>query len=100
MKCLIVLVVAMLIPAAALAKGECRDDLEKFCKGVQGPKEACLDQHQSELSPACQARRTMMKACAEDLEKLCKDVKAKDVETCLEQHQAELTPACNASRKG
>jgi len=36
----------------------CKDDAQKFCKGIQpggGKVMECLKSHQSELSPACQA---------------------------------------------
>ena len=48
MKHLMVLTIALLIPAAAMAKGECEDDVQKFCKDVAGEKGAvvaCLQQH-------------------------------------------------------
>jgi hypothetical protein len=56
MKRLIVLIIAILIPTAVVAKGECDTDLEKFCKSVAeaGP---CMAQHEAELSPACRAAR-------------------------------------------
>jgi hypothetical protein len=71
----------LLLPAAALAqsatpqatpdsperaaarekmRAACAADIQKFCAGIErgkGARRACLDQHQSELSPACQAAR-------------------------------------------
>ena len=49
---LIVVLVALLIPVAAMAKGECKQDRQKFCKGAAHIG-ACLDQHMAELSQAC-----------------------------------------------
>ena len=49
MKHLIVVMIALLIPAAAMAKGACRDDRQKFCKHAAHVG-ACLDQHMAELS--------------------------------------------------
>jgi hypothetical protein len=60
MKQLIVLIIAILIPTAAIAKGECAADKEKFCKSVDekhGDIRACMTQHESELSEACKAKR-------------------------------------------
>ena len=56
MKHLIVVMIALLIPAAAMAKGACGDDRQKFCKHAAHVG-ACLDQHMAELSEACKARR-------------------------------------------
>jgi hypothetical protein len=58
MKYVAVLMIALLAPAAALAKGECDADREKFCKDIEGEAElkACIQQHFGEMSKACQAR--------------------------------------------
>lgn len=59
MKRLIVLIIAILVPTAVVAKGECNDDVEKFCKGIDAKPQltACMEQHDAELSPACRAAR-------------------------------------------
>ena len=54
MKYLIVLIIALLIPAAAMAKG-CKEDKQKFCKDATHV-DACLDQQKAESSEACKAR--------------------------------------------
>ena len=56
MKYLMVVLVALLIPTTAMAKGECKADKEKFCKGA-AHSGACLDQHKAELSETCKAHR-------------------------------------------
>jgi hypothetical protein len=56
MKQLMVLIIALLVPAAAMAKGECKADREKFCKDAANVG-ACLDYHMAELSDACRAER-------------------------------------------
>jgi len=59
MKHLFVLLMALLIPTAAMAKRECQADSEKFCKEIMAAKGdvgACLDQHKAELSDACKAK--------------------------------------------
>jgi len=56
---LVALIIALLIPAAAMAKGECQEDSQKFCKDVidaKGDVGACLDQHKAEVSDTCKAR--------------------------------------------
>jgi len=47
------------VPTAAFAKGECQDNVQKFCRDVAGEKGAvvaCLQQHMAELSEACKTR--------------------------------------------
>jgi hypothetical protein len=59
MKYLMALIVALLIPTAASAKGECQDDVQKFCKDVgeaKGAVVACLQKHMAELSEACKIK--------------------------------------------
>ena len=64
MKYLVALLLALLVPTAAIAKGECKQDRQKFCKDVveaKGDIGACLNQHMAELSDAC---KTMLEAKA------------------------------------
>ena len=51
-----VVIIALLIPATAMAAGECRKDRHKFCQGAADIG-ACLDKHMAELSEACKAKR-------------------------------------------
>lgn len=57
MKYLMTLMVVLLIPTAALAKGECKEDKQKFCGGLE-KKEVwgCLKKHVAELSGPCKAK--------------------------------------------
>jgi hypothetical protein len=58
MRSLPVLMIALLIPSAGLAKGECREDKHKFCKDMDKTElRACLKEHEAELSEACKASR-------------------------------------------
>jgi hypothetical protein len=61
MKYLMALIIALFVPTAAVAKGECTADRQKFCKDVVGGKpgelSACMKQHDAELSEACKAER-------------------------------------------
>ena len=55
---LLVLMIGLLVPAAAIA-GDCADDKEKFCKDVvaaKGKVGACLKEHKAELSESCKAK--------------------------------------------
>jgi hypothetical protein len=56
MKHRMVIIIALLIPATAMAKGECKEEKQKFCKHAANVG-ACLDQHKAELSEACKASR-------------------------------------------
>jgi hypothetical protein len=53
-----IIVLFVLLPSAGMA-GPCTLDKRKFCKDViaaQGDVNACLKQHESELSKACKAK--------------------------------------------
>ena len=73
MKYVMVAIIALLVPTAAMAKGECKADKQKFCKDVieaKGDVGGCMDQHATDLSDACKAAR---EAKAKD-----KEAKAKE----------------------
>jgi len=100
MKHLMIVMMTLLIPAAAIAKTACKDDQKKFCK--EGMVAACLKQHETELSEACKAEldvgsrtnwETAATACKDDKLKFCNEV---TVEACLKQHETELSEACKA----
>jgi hypothetical protein len=59
MRCLMVAIIALLVPAAAMAKGECKADRKKFCADVTEKADinACLDRHMAELSAECKTHR-------------------------------------------
>jgi hypothetical protein len=63
MKQLIVVLVALLIPTATMAKGPCEDDVQKFCPNLsEGGRDllGCLKKHEAELSEACKAKAEAM----------------------------------------
>jgi hypothetical protein len=100
MKHLMIVMMTLLIPAAAIAKTACKADKEKFCN--KGMVAACLKQHEIELSEVCKAQldvrskaneETAATACKDDKLKFCKEV---TVEGCLKQHETELSEACKA----
>ena len=62
MKYRVALLLALLVPTAAIAKGECKEDKQKFCKDIveaKGDIGACLNQHVADLSEAC---KTMLES--------------------------------------
>jgi hypothetical protein len=97
-------------PAPARAQrrqGPCREDIQKFCAGVQpggGAFRDCLKQHETELSPACQQHLQQMKsrmaawrqACEGDVQKLCSGVAPGrgGIVRCLRQHENDLSQTC------
>lgn len=92
-------------PQVAFAKGECKADVEKFCKDVphgKGGIRRCLKQNQDRLSQPCQAKLERAKqrklACKADKEKFCKDVQPGDgrIKACMKAHESELPQACRA----
>jgi len=100
LKPLMVVMIALLMPTAAIAKDACKADREKFCKDVidaKGKVWACMKQHQAELSEACKTQREASAECKADREKFCKD--ATYVGACLDYHTAELSDACRALRQ-
>jgi hypothetical protein len=67
MKYLLTLLIVLLIPTTALAKGECRQDGKKFCaRMVKKELWDCLSKHQAELTAPC---RMKIKAKAKAEEK-------------------------------
>src|SRR5262245_49480662 len=78
MRKLVALMIALLVPAAAMAKGVCAEDKEKFCKEVieaKGKVGACLYKHKDELSEACKAKQ---EAKAKEKEAKAKEKNADD----------------------
>ena len=57
MKYLLTLLIVLLIPTAALAKGECKEERKKFCAGM-AKKELwhCLSKHEAELGAPCKTK--------------------------------------------
>ena len=60
---LTVVIIALLIPATAMAKGDCKQDRQTFCKHAPHVA-ACLDKHKAQLSEACKAKREAARAKA------------------------------------
>jgi len=104
------LAVAMCGPSGSVhaqSGGPCRQDIEKLCPGIKpggGAFRSCLEQHATELSPACQDRLKQMKAnaaawrqaCQDDVHKFCAQVEVGhgNIIRCLHQHRDELSQSC------
>jgi hypothetical protein len=71
MKHFTVAIIALLIPATALAAGECRKERHKFCRDAAHIG-ACLDAHKSELSDACKAQREAIAGTKKNTEESAK----------------------------
>ena len=57
MKYLLTLLIVLLIPTAALAKGECKEERKKFCAGmVMQQLWHCLSKHEAELGAPCKMK--------------------------------------------
>lgn len=92
---------------AQRGNGPCRQDIEKLCPGTKpggGAFRSCLEQHTSELSPACQDHLKQMnakaatwrQACQDDVQKFCAQVDPGhgNIMRCLHQHHDELSQTC------
>ncbi len=89
--------------AKSSVKSSCKEDIEKFCKGVhssEGRVHACLKSHEKELSSDCQARMTHWRStwvgCEVEVELYCQKAKGghRGVDQCLKDHQADLSDKC------
>jgi hypothetical protein len=57
MKYLLTLLIVLLIPSAALAKGECKEERKKFCAGMEKKQLwHCLSKHEAELGAPCKTK--------------------------------------------
>ena len=92
---------------AQRGQGPCREDIKKFCTGVQpggGRFRVCLQQHAADLTPACQQHLQQAKArvaawrqaCESDVQKLCSGVAPGrgGIVRCLHEHENVLSPDC------
>jgi hypothetical protein len=102
------LAILAILHLPAFAQGRvCAEDVAKFCqsvKGGQGQIMQCLKEHETGLSPQCQARvqamashmKEMSAACQSDVQQFCKDVSPGRgrLAQCLRQHESELSSSC------
>lgn len=100
-------------PVSAFTPGACRQDEQKFCgdAGNPGDKRACMTQHASELSAACQENisegkakmeekaKEVMAACGAELKQYCANVtpgQGREL-ACLHAYGDKLSDACKAT---
>ena len=96
-----------LLSGIAGAATPCAADIEKFCAKVPmggGRIQACLKEHEKELSPECAASHanlakdmgSLAASCRYDISRFCWDVSPGHgrVARCLEQHRSDLSPVC------
>jgi hypothetical protein len=97
-----------LAPAIARADDACAADRAKFCadaKGLKG-KNACMKEHEADLTDACKAQRANLgaamdelhKDCEADAAKLCPGAKGPARGKCMKEHEAELSQPCKDAR--
>jgi hypothetical protein len=95
------------LPGLARGVTPCAADVEKFCANVPiggGRIQACLREHEKELSPECAARHenvakemgALAATCRDDISRFCSDVSPGQgrVALCLDRHRDDLSPAC------
>lgn len=96
-----------LVAGVAWADPPCMADAKKLCSNVPiggGRIQACLMQHEKELSDGCRKRvhdleqeiGTLAAMCRGDIARFCSDVAPGGgrVLTCLKSHGDDLSPLC------
>lgn len=90
----------------ALAEGECKGDIAKYCKGAKGSKQEveCLKEHKEQLSPRCkmhivqvlQAAKETHQGCEPEIHAFCSGVQPGGgrILKCLKAHKSQLSPVC------
>ena len=90
---------------AQSARGACRADFAKFCKGTKpgdGRVLACLRQHQEQLSADCKASLETARTCADQARQLCgggseaNTPDRKAMRECLQQQREALSAPCRS----
>jgi len=96
-----------LLPSAARGASPCAADIEKLCPNISlggGRIQACLKEHEAELSPECAARKenlektagALVVACRYDMQRFCSDVSPGHgrFARCLSEHRSDLSATC------
>src|SRR5262245_9818395 len=106
---LVVIMLALPLHAVA-ADTPCSADIQKLRAGAPAsrhPIQACLKQHESQLSDACRKRidalaqevKELALVCRFDIGRLCADVTpgAGKLVACLNDKASDLSPECKAA---
>lgn len=112
MKQLLIISVLSLLSIQAVQADSCMQDVKKFCKDITpggGRIQACLKQHNSELSADCKkrsekitsARDEIKDQCKQDVQKLCSDeIAGKGRKAvCLKENMNKLSQGCRSAMK-
>ncbi|MCB1172396.1 MAG: cysteine rich repeat-containing protein [Leptospiraceae bacterium] len=94
------------VPLPAQSRGECRDDVARFCQNTRpgnGRVMNCLQSHASDLSPACRARveswQKVRAACQEDVQAFCKDKSGAELQECIKANRPKFSNPCKSAVK-
>jgi hypothetical protein len=101
-------IIALGLPLRASgADTPCVADVQKLCSDVAAGKgriQACLKQHESQISAACRSKmdalaqevKELAVVCRFDIGRFCSDVSPGDgrLVTCLTSNASELSPEC------
>ena len=93
-------VVVVLHPGLAVGANPCAGDIERFCAKVPiggGRIQACLKEHETDLSPECAARYQSLEKQMGSLAASCReDISPGEgrIGRCLAAHRSELSPVC------
>ena len=100
-------IAAVLLAGGARAATPCAPDIEKFCPNVpigEGRIQACLKEHESELSPECAGRHEhvakeaadLVAVCRYDIRRFCWDVSPGRgrIARCIQRHRGDLSATC------
>lgn len=85
----------------------CAAEIEKYCKDSSAVGK-CLEDHLSDLSPACKEAHTKKKQemqqmtkvkddCLSDIQAKCQGVARGGILDCLRKNEADLQPQCRSS---
>ncbi len=104
------------MPAYALLRDGCKEDVKKFCPGMKhgdSSLRACMEKHESQLSAACKKNMADIKmnfkkkykgfaetreACKQDLTQFCANVKPGEGRefACLRAYDDKISAGCKA----
>jgi hypothetical protein len=80
----------------------CRSDVQSLCPSVKpggGRVAQCLQQHASELSPACKAQLSTISECSEQVKQICgtEATTPSAVRSCISANASKFSTACRGA---